>query len=57
MTQGDKMKNLIANLRDFKCSNCGIEYQQIHAYIHVVLGIVCNDCLHGNQNLTDSQWA
>ena len=51
------MKNLIANLRDFKCSNCGIEYQEIHAYIHVVLGIVCNDCLHGNQNLTDSQWA
>ena len=49
------MSNIIKNLKDFRCSNCGDEYQSLHAYQHSVLGIVCIDCL--NAPVTDSQWA
>jgi hypothetical protein len=49
------MANLIKNLKDFRCNNCGIEYQSLHAYQHVVLGVVCNDCM--DVDVTDSKWA
>ena len=49
------MPNYVKNLKDFKCSNCGFDYQSLHAYRHSILGIVCVDCL--NVELTDSKWA
>jgi hypothetical protein len=49
------MPNYAAALKDFRCSNCGIEYQSLHAYQHIVLGIVCDDCM--NVDVTDSRWA
>ena len=47
------MTNIVKNLKDFRCSNCGDEYQSLHAYVHAVLGTVCHECL--NIPVTDSQ--
>ena len=40
---------------DYRCSNCGDEYQGVYAYVHSVLGIVCIDCL--DVEVYDSKWA
>jgi len=49
------MPNYASALKLYRCSNCGDEYQSLHAYQHSVLGIVCDDCL--NVPVTESKWA
>lgn len=41
--------------KNYKCSNCGFEYQGVNAYVHSVLGIVCVDCM--DVDVRDSEWA
>ena len=50
-----QMPNYASALKLYRCSNCGDEYQSLHAYQHSVLGIVCDDCL--NVPVTESKWA
>lgn len=50
-----QMPNYASALKDYRCSNCGDEYQSLYAYLHPVLGTVCDDCL--NIPVTESEWA
>jgi len=49
------MGNIVKNLKDHRCNNCGTIYQALHAYIHPVLGKVCIYCM--DAAVTDSKWA
>lgn len=51
----EKKMNYAKNLKTYKCSNCGLTYQSLSAYLHAVLGIVCNECM--DAEVYDSKWA
>ena len=45
----------LVKYKTFTCSNCALQYQGVQPYIHIVLGVVCIDCL--DAEVHDSKWA
>jgi len=44
-------------MNSYRCNNCGNEYLLNKPYLHTVLGVVCESCFIGNENLVDSELA
>jgi transposase-like protein len=43
------MTNLIKNLQDFTCTDCGENYQSLYAYINDNSKVSCFHCIQENQ--------
>ena len=44
-------------MKEYRCNNCGYEYQANAPHLHAIIGIVCLSCLIGNRNLIESEWS
>ena len=47
--RGEPMTNLIKNLQDFTCTDCGENYQSLYAYINDNGKVSCFHCKQENQ--------